>query len=112
MRRLYNKVFRIGEAVAAEPEDLELVVGVGCLTWQPDGHPPVSRHLFVADVQIDFDESSGQLTVRVPDDSDGLRLELDMVDPERWPTRERKQRLEANVESIEGHVLDIEVCRP
>lgn len=69
IRSVYTSVFQMSERVAATPEELELLLGVGTLTWRPDGHDEVSRPIVVLPVSIDFDDTNGRLTVRESDAS-------------------------------------------
>lgn len=81
-RDLYTSLFSTHLAAANHSEELEFVLGIGLLSWNPgDGHPAVSRHLFTLPVEIRFDEQTGRLDVGTSDGFEPLTLELDMVDP-------------------------------
>lgn len=80
-RDLYTSVFSTYLTVANHSEELELVLGLGLLAWQPDGHSAVSRHLFTVPAEIRFDEKSGRLVVQRPESLDPPAMELDMLDP-------------------------------
>src|SRR5207249_9713007 len=67
-------------------EEFELVLGVGCLSWQtPSGHL-VRRHLVVAQVTLEFDPAGGIFTLRPGADGAKLTLEADMLGPSEQPT--------------------------
>jgi len=80
-RNLYNELFSAYVNAAGHPEELELVVGAGCLAWAPPGHHTVNRHLVTVPAVVNFDDSTGQLTVHQTGTTDGLTVEVDMIDP-------------------------------
>lgn len=81
VRTLYRELFSTYVRATGHPEELELVVGVGCLAWHPADHPAVRRHLLTAPVSINFDDNSGRLTVARVEAIDAAHVELDMLDP-------------------------------
>ncbi|BCL16044.1 AAA domain-containing protein [Micromonospora sagamiensis] len=81
VRDLYGQLFKAYTVATGNPEEYELVLGAGCLSWRPDGHPPVRRHLLTAPVVVSLDENSGRLTVAQRDPADGVKIELDMLGP-------------------------------
>ncbi|WP_327009770.1 AAA domain-containing protein [Dactylosporangium sp. NBC_01737] len=81
IRTLYGQLFSTYVTATGNPEQLELVVGIGCLAWTPPGHPPVKRHLITAPVAIAFHEDTGRLTVERVPSIDAASVELDMLDP-------------------------------
>ncbi|EWM17036.1 DNA helicase [Kutzneria sp. 744] len=80
-RDLYNDLFSAYVNATGHAEELELVIGVGCLSWAPRGHHAVRRHLLTVPATIRFDDSTGRLTVHQTDVADGMSVELDMLDP-------------------------------
>ncbi|MGX7827360.1 AAA domain-containing protein [Actinokineospora sp. 24-640] len=80
-RHLYQELFSTFLKATGHPEDFELVVAVGCLAWQPEGHEPVLRHLLTAPVSITFDDETGSLAVVRSESLEAYRTELDMLDP-------------------------------
>ena len=105
VRALYGELFSAYVAQAGRPEELELVVGVGCLTWTPPDHPPVRRHLLTAPVDIAFDDDTGRLTVRRVDSLEAISVELDMVDPGRVPNPQPVNEVRAQARVAETHPL-------
>ena len=106
VRDLYANLFRMSEQAVATPETLQLVLGIGCLSWNPpEGHDPVSRHLITVGAHIKFDDKTGRLTVEAESDADALKVELDMMDPTLWPNRERLQEIQDEVEKNTTHPL-------
>jgi very-short-patch-repair endonuclease len=81
VRSFYGELFSIYVTAAGHPEELELVVGVGCLAWAPDGHPAVRRHLLTAPVSVHFEDDTGQLSVTTTESSERISVEIDMLDP-------------------------------
>ncbi|WJK36677.1 AAA domain-containing protein [Solwaraspora sp. WMMA2065] len=80
VREAYGTLFSMQAAAASNPEEKELVLAVGCLTWKPADHPAVRRHLLTVPVTIDLDPVTGTLHVNAAESADPLRLELDMLD--------------------------------
>lgn len=81
VREIYSHLFSTYLAATSHSEEFELVVGIGCLAWNPPGHPVVKRHLLTAPISIQFDDDTGQITVRRVDSADAVKVELDMLDP-------------------------------
>src|SRR5262249_21080112 len=105
VRALYGELFSAYVAQAGRPEELELVVGVGCLSWTPADHPPVRRHLLTAPVDVHFDDDTGRLTVRRVESADGLTVELEMLDPGRVPNPQYVNDVRAEARLAETHPL-------
>lgn len=82
-RNVYNDLFSAYVTAAGHSEELELVIGVGCLSWSPPGHYVVRRHLATVSATIHFDDGTGRLTLQQVEGVDGLNVELDMLDPGR-----------------------------
>jgi very-short-patch-repair endonuclease len=81
VRDLYGRLFEAFATATGNPEEYELVVGVGCLSWHPAGHEPVRRHMLTTPVVPRLDENTGRLTVERAESADGVKLELDMLEP-------------------------------
>ncbi|CRK61198.1 Superfamily I DNA helicase [Alloactinosynnema sp. L-07] len=80
-REFYQALFGLYMKATGHPEELELVLGVGLLSWLPENHSEVQRHLFTTPVAVQFDDDTATLTVERVDAPDGARLETDMLDP-------------------------------
>ncbi|MBM7489139.1 very-short-patch-repair endonuclease [Micromonospora luteifusca] len=87
VREAYAVLFSMQADAASNPEEKELVLAVGCLSWKPDGHPAVRRHLITTPVAIDLDPVTGTLHVNAVESPDPLRLELDMLDSQLTSSR-------------------------
>lgn len=79
-RALYQDLFATFLKATGHPEELELVVAVGCLAWEPPGHDRILRHFLTAPVAMRFDDNTGTLTVERTESLDAFKVELDMVD--------------------------------
>ena len=100
-----TELFSMRERADAQGETFELTLAIGCLTWEPDGHDEVARHLITVPAAIGFDEDTGRLSVGLGD-VDGWTLELDMLDPSARPQHEAQQRLKDGVANEVSHPLN------
>ncbi|MEV6373580.1 AAA domain-containing protein [Micromonospora musae] len=87
VREAYGVLFSMQADAASNPEERELVLAVGCLSWKPDHHPAVRRHLITTPIAIDLDPVTGTLHVNAVESPDPLRLELDMLDSQLTSSR-------------------------
>ncbi len=112
VREVYRWLFQMSEQAAAAPEELEVVGAVGCLSWLPEGHDEVRRHLLTVPVRIDFDDESGRITVHLTEAAEGLLVELDMLDARLWPPPDRLNDIRTKAAEFDEHVFyreDVEV---
>jgi hypothetical protein len=90
-------------------------VGVGCLSWRPDDHDQVLRHVATAPIAIEFDENSGTLTVARGSSPEPVSIELDMLDPALISTPAKIDEISQMAAEYDGHVLDPsaigDICR-
>lgn len=114
-RKIYQSLFSAQLAVTDHAEEFELVVGVGCLAWTPEGHDGVLRHLLTAPISIGLDDDTGTITVVVEQSIDAMSVELDMLDPELVTSPEKIDEIKMLARDYEGHVLDQQgvgnICR-
>lgn len=85
VRDLYEKLFRTHMSSVQRGEELELFLGAGLLTWLPEGHKPVSRHVFTVPASGTIDDRTGSLTFWMDSSAIGVNVELDMLDPALVP---------------------------
>lgn len=104
-REFYGSLFSTYVTAGAHAEELELVLGVGCLTWSPNEHPTVRRHLFTCGVDILFDDDSGRLTLTRAEGLDPLTFELDMLDPGLIRSPKPVNDVKSQAQAFEGHPL-------
>jgi len=105
VRKLYGALFEAATNVTARPEELELVLSVGCLTWQPSGHDAVERHVLTCPAAIVLDEESGWIEVTAQPALATLDLEDDMLDPALVPTGPIEE-VRASARDLTSHPLD------
>ncbi|MGJ7909026.1 AAA domain-containing protein [Actinopolyspora sp. H202] len=109
VRELYNELFGSYTELGNNPESLELVLGVGCLSWQPDSRTRIKRHLLTTAAGIHLDDDSGTLSVvRSDEGADEFTLERDMLAPELLTDAEKLNELSAEAAALEAHPLDRE----
>lgn len=105
-RDVYKELFAIHLKATDHSEEFELVAGIGCLSWRPEAHEQVRRHVATAPIGIDFDQSSGQLTVRQLQAQEAVTVELDMLDPAVFPSHNKVEDAKHAAAVYEGHLLD------
>ncbi|GAB3448022.1 hypothetical protein GCM10027436_40600 [Actinophytocola sediminis] len=104
-RACYGQLFATFVAATGNPEEVELVVGTGCLAWAPAGHPEVRRHLVTAPVTIDLDDDTGRLSVTRVGPVDAADVELDMLDPGHVPNPRHVNDIRAIADALATHPL-------
>ncbi|HWM04043.1 MAG TPA: AAA domain-containing protein, partial [Actinophytocola sp.] len=105
VRAWYGQLFATYVAATGNPEELELVVGVGCLAWAPAAHPEVRRHLVTAPVTVTLDDDTGRLAVRRVESVDAADVELDMLDPGLIPNPRHLAEIRTDIRALAGHPL-------
>lgn len=115
VRDIYKELFGVHLTSTDHSEEFELVLGVGCLTWRPENHEQVQRHLATAPITINFDENSGTLTVVPVPSPENVSIELDMLDPALIPSPAKIDEIRQMAAEFDGHLLDRpvigDVCR-
>lgn len=115
VREIYKDLFAVHLKSTDHSEEFELVLGVGCLTWRPDDHPQVLRHVATAPIAIGFDENSGRLTVTQVPAPDAVSIEVDMLDPVLISSPSKLDDIKESAAEYDGHLLDQpaigEICR-
>ncbi|MBX6722962.1 MAG: AAA family ATPase, partial [Dactylosporangium sp.] len=106
VREIYGSLFQVYDLVTNQAEVFELVLGVGCLSWEPPEYPRVQRHLFVAPVTISMDDVTGRLTVTSDANAEPLALELDMLDPDLLRNPMHVNAVKAEIVDFDGNPLD------
>lgn len=102
VRACYAQLFAAYVAANGNPEELELVLGVGCLAW---ARPQVQRHLLTAPVGIRFDDDTGRLTVHRVESVATADVELDMLDPGLVPNPRHVNEIRADARDLDAHPL-------
>ena len=106
VRDIYKELFAIHLASTDHSEEFELVLGVGCLTWKPDEHEQVLRHVATAPIAIRLDENLGTLTVVQVPSPEAVSIELDMLDPALIPSPAKIDEIRQIAGEYEEHLLD------
>ncbi|MBB4907796.1 AAA domain-containing protein [Actinophytocola algeriensis] len=102
VRACYAQLFAAYVAALGNPEELELVLGVGCLAW---AGPGARRHLLTAPAGIRFDDDSGRLTVHRVESVAAADVELDMLDPGLVPNPRHVGDIRVLARDLEAHPL-------
>jgi very-short-patch-repair endonuclease len=115
VRDIYKELFAIHLSSTDHSEEFELVLGVGCLSWRPEDHEQVRRHVATAPVSIAFDESTGTLTVTQVSAPEAVSIELDMLDPALIASPAKIDEIRQLAAEYEAHLLDQaqigDICR-
>jgi very-short-patch-repair endonuclease/superfamily I DNA/RNA helicase len=93
VRESYQQLYSMYMHATSQPEELQLIVAVGCLSWYPQGHELVHRHVITAPASIEFDDHTARILVRPADPGGGLTIEDDALDPAAIPDPARLQAL-------------------
>ncbi len=107
-RELYTRLFSIYLAVTGHPEQKELLLGRGCLSWRVDQRNLVQRHLLTTPLTISLDEASGALRVDVAAGTDPVAVELDMLDPSLIAHPQGVPAVREEARQVTGAVLERE----
>lgn len=102
---LYQRCFRLHTSMEQASDSSELVLGVGLLTWST-GTQTIARHVFTTPVETQIDAKSGRIDFVLS--GNGLREELDMLDPEQRPPHHVIQELHEQLRQFDGYPLDEE----
>lgn len=106
VRGLYGELFAMYVDARGRAEELELVLGVGCLSWTPPDHPAVFRHLLTGPVTVEFDEDSGRLTVSMAEAVEAAAVEVDMLDASLITQAKLINDTREDAGTFVGHLLD------
>ena len=106
IRDIYGRLFSIHLTSSGNPEEMEVILGLGCLGWTPADHEEVLRPAFTTPVTVDFDDDSGRLTVRAQETTDAFSLELDMLDPAVIRDPQRINEIRDAASQFASHPLD------
>ena len=80
-RRAYQSVYALYHDFKKQPEELELVLGVGLLTWAPSEGIRIARHLIALPTEIQFNSKTGALVIDTLNPARKPFVETDMLDP-------------------------------
>ena len=112
VRAVYTDLFKIYVQSTQKSEELELLLGVGLLTWAAQSQERVRRHLFQAGVAPKLTEAEGRLEFYLDESATGLVVELDMLDPQTIPDQTLVHSIEQTGRAFEGNPLDPSDVQP
>ena len=112
VRDLYAHLFSMSEQVVAAPEEMEAVIALGHLSWRPESHEEVQRHILVIPVQLTFDDRTGRMTVAWTEEGvSSLKIELDMLDPVLRLGKERLDEITSSLAIFEAHLFNMDAIQ-
>lgn len=85
VQTIYNELFAVYQKQKRLGESFEVVIGAGLLTWQPPHGVEVKRHVVVAQASVEFDESTGVISIDAAADGARPSLEQEMLEPQDRP---------------------------
>jgi transcriptional regulator with XRE-family HTH domain len=103
---LYQALFASYLKLSDHPEEFELVLGVGCLGWAPQGASRVRRHLLTTTAEIAFDASTATIAVRLRPGFENIKVELDMLEPSQITAQDHVNSVRDDAGESEHHLLD------
>ena len=109
IQSVYAELFNLHTQVQKQGEIIELVLGLGLLTWRSPSKgksPPILRHVVTARVDLHFDAATGMIRLDGAADGAQLRIEDDMLDAELRPERGHYAAVEAQLNAIGDDVWD------
>jgi very-short-patch-repair endonuclease len=112
IQAVYSELFRLHTQLRKQAEIVELVLGVGLLSWRGGKGVPINRHSVVANVELEFVPKQGVIRVLPPKEGADLRIEDDMLEAEVRPDREAYSQLQAQLEEVGDELWDKELLHP
>ncbi len=102
IQTIYAELFRLHTQIQKQGEIVELVLGVGLLSWPTK--PSIRRHVFAARVDLQFNAASGVITLVGDSSGAQLRIEDDMLDAR--PDRSHYENVSAQLDAIGDEIWD------
>lgn len=106
VRDIYKELFAVHLSSTDHSEEFELVCGIGCLSWRPEEHDQVRRHIATASIAVTFDENSGALTVLQEATPESVTIEIDMLDPALIASPAKIDEIRQLAGEYDSHLLD------
>lgn len=108
IRELYQVLFSMYVKVTTHNEELELTLGTALLAWAPNGPASaVCRHLLTCPARMDFNDSTGVITITAAPTLETLALEIDMLDPSLVPNPAHTDTIRTLAREYDGHPMDV-----
>ncbi len=102
IQAIYAELFRLHTQLQKQGEIVELVLGVGLLSWPTK--PSIRRHVFAVGVDLQFNAASGVITLAGDSSGARLRIEDDMLDAR--PDRSHYESVSAQLDAIGDEIWD------
>jgi hypothetical protein len=103
IQSVYADLFRLHTQVEKQGEILELVLGVGLVSWRGPSKgksATILRHVVVANIDLHFESATGVIRVVCAADGAQLKIEDDMLEPELRPDRNHYAAVSDQLKSI------------
>lgn len=100
VQAVYNQLFAVYQKQKRLGEAFEVVIGAGLLTWHPPHGLQVKRHIVAMQASIDFDESTGVISIDAAADGARPSLEQEMLEPQDRPHSEFQNAIVRELEEI------------
>lgn len=108
IQKLYDYLFTLHQQFQREGDNLEIAWGHGLFNWKVGGET-IRRHLFVTELELQFNARKGLFTLTPK--SKGTELETDMLPTEEIPNMGRINEMEKQVKDSGVNVWDEESIR-
>ncbi len=99
---LYDDLFLTYQKLQTRSEEVELLMGLGALSWKtPSGHA-VKRHLVTVRCELVFDADRGRIALGPSSEGLHLVLEQDMLDVDEQPRPSDANSIRDDLEEVAG----------
>jgi len=106
---LYAELFNLHTQVLKQGEIIEVVLGLGLLSWRrpvKDKTVVIRRHVVTAQVDLNFDPTSGVIRLECAANGAGLRIEDDMLEADYRPERSQYASVEEQLNAVVDDIWD------
>ena len=83
--KLYEDLFKIYRKNQTQPEDYQIILGLGLLNSKNKKGGEIKKHIVETPLSIEFDSVQGKITVKPFEQITELSLETDMLEPSERP---------------------------
>ena len=94
VQKVYSDLFSIYQKQQRLGEMYEVILGFGLLLWNTPAKQTVCRHLVTVQVNLNFDSTSGTITVEMGSEGAKFTLEQDMLEATERPPASEQQTIE------------------
>lgn len=103
---LYKRLYSLYKNQLQLSETYEVLMGFGLLRWNRE-KKPIKRHVVTTKINISLDANTGKISVGPPPETGTeLKLEQDMIPPEKFLPADKSLLVENNLESIGEELWD------